>query len=51
MRTERRKSYLLYADGKIIGKFYKVDDIKKVIKYIEDNLIKSIPTNTKELGI
>jgi hypothetical protein len=36
---ERRKTYLLYADGKIVGKFYKVADIKKVIKYIEDNLI------------
>jgi hypothetical protein len=38
----RRTTYLLYADGKIVGKFYKIDDIKKVIKYIEDNLIKSI---------
>jgi hypothetical protein len=38
----RRLTYLLYADGKIVGKFYKIDDIKKVIKYIEDNLIKSI---------
>jgi len=38
----RKKTYLLYADGKIVGKFYKIDDIKKVIKYIEDNLIKSI---------
>lgn len=36
----RRKTYLLYADGKIIGKFYKVSDIKKVINYIEANLIK-----------
>ena len=25
----RRKTWLLYANGKIIGKFYKVDDIKK----------------------
>jgi hypothetical protein len=33
---------LLYADGEIVGKFYKIDDIKKVIKYIEDKLIKSI---------
>jgi hypothetical protein len=39
---KRRKTYLLYADGKIIGKFYSANDIKKVIKYIEDNLIKSI---------
>lgn len=46
----RRKTWLLYADGKIVGKFYKVDDIKKVIKYIEDNLIKTISSNNnKEL--
>ena len=37
----RRKTWLLYADGKIVGKFYKVDDIKRVIKYIEDNLSKN----------
>jgi hypothetical protein len=41
----RRKTWLLYADGKIVGKFYKVDDIKTVIKYIEDNLIKSLSNN------
>ena len=47
----RRKTWLLYADGKIVGKFYKVDDIKRVIKYIEDNLIKTISNNNnKELG-
>lgn len=46
----RRKTWLLYADGKIVGKFYKVDDIKTVIKYIEDNLVKSITNNPKELG-
>ncbi len=46
----RRKTWLLYADGKIVGKFYKVDDIKKVIKHIEDNLVKSISNNPKELG-
>jgi hypothetical protein len=46
----RRKTWLLYADGKIVGKFYKVDDIKKVIKYIEENLIKTISYNKKELG-
>jgi len=39
---KRRKTYLLYADGNIVGKFYSVSDIKKVIKYIEDNLIKTI---------
>jgi hypothetical protein len=35
----RRPTYLLYADGKIVGKFYKINDIKKVVKYIEDNLV------------
>ena len=39
---KRRPTYLLYADGEIVGKFYKIGDIKKVIKYIEDKLIKSI---------
>ena len=46
----RRKTYLLYVDGKIVGKFYKVDDIKTVIKYIEDRLVKSIPNNRNELS-
>jgi hypothetical protein len=41
----KRKTYLLYADGKIVGKFYSVEDIKKVIKYIESNLIKTLPPN------
>jgi len=47
---KRRKTYLLYADGKIVGKFYSVEYIKKVIKYIEDRLVKSISPNPKELG-
>ena len=38
----KRKTYLLYADGKIVGEFYSVEDIKKIIKYIEDHLIKNI---------
>jgi hypothetical protein len=47
---KRRPTYLLYADGEIVGKFYKIDDIKKVIKYIEDNLIKSIgPLDNKQI--
>lgn len=41
----RRNTWLLYVDGEIVGKFYKVDDIKIVIKYIEDNLIKTISNN------
>jgi hypothetical protein len=44
----RRKTYLLYADGKIVGKFYAVADIKKVVKFIEDNLIKSESLLSKE---
>jgi hypothetical protein len=35
----KRKTYLLYADGKIIGEFYSINDIKMIVKYIEDNLI------------
>lgn len=35
-----RKTWLLYADGEIVGKFYKIEDIKKVIKYIEEKLVK-----------
>jgi len=31
----RRKTWLLYADGKIVGKFYKINNIEKKIKYIE----------------
>ena len=40
---------MLYADGNIIGKFYSVDDIKKVIKHIEDNLVNSVSYNTKKI--
>jgi len=41
--NKKRKSYLLYADKKIIGKFYSVNDIKKVVSYIEDKLFKTLP--------
>jgi hypothetical protein len=34
----RVKTYLLYADGEIIGKFYSVGDVKRAVKYVEDNL-------------
>jgi len=44
----RRKTYLLYADGKIAGKFYSVADIKRVVRFIEDNLIKSESLLPKE---
>ena len=40
-----RKTYLLYADGEIIGEFYSVSDIKRIIKYIEDSLVKSSYVN------
>ena len=32
-------TYLLYANGEIIGEFLSVDDIKRLVKYIELNLI------------
>jgi hypothetical protein len=35
----KQKTYLLYANGSIIGEFYSVDDIKKIVKYVEDRLI------------
>jgi hypothetical protein len=38
----RRPTFLLYADGKIVGKFYKVEDVKRIVKYITDRLIKGI---------
>jgi hypothetical protein len=41
----KKTTYLLYADGKIIGEFYSVDDIKKLVKFIEDRLIKNISPN------
>lgn len=36
----RRKTYLLYADGNIIGKFYNIEDLKKVVKYVYNELNK-----------
>ena len=41
---KRRQTYLLYADGKIAGKFYSLSDAKKVVNFIEANLVKSLPT-------
>ena len=41
---DRKKTYLLYADGKVAGKFYSVSDAKKVVNFIESNLVKSLPT-------
>jgi len=41
---DRKKTYLLYADGKVAGKFYSVSDAKKVVNFIEANLVKSLPT-------
>jgi hypothetical protein len=39
--NKKRKSYLLYADGKIVGKFYSIDDIKKVVAIMEKNLVQN----------
>jgi hypothetical protein len=39
-----KNSYLLYADGNIIGEFYSVNDIKRVINFIEKHLLKKIDT-------
>ncbi len=36
------RTWLLYADKQIIGEFYSISEIKAVIKYISDNIIKSI---------
>jgi hypothetical protein len=33
----KRSTFLLYADGEIIGEFYHISDIKKCIKYAKDN--------------
>jgi hypothetical protein len=41
----KQKTYLLYLDGEIIGEFYSVNDIKNIIKQIEDNLMKNISNN------
>jgi hypothetical protein len=41
----KQKTYLLYLDGEIVGEFYSVNDIKKIIKHIEDNLINQIDLN------
>ena len=40
----KRKTYLLYADGKLIGEFYSVKDIKDIIKYIESKLVSNKKT-------
>lgn len=42
----KRKTYLLYMDGTIIGEFYSVDDIKKVVKHMRDNLSMDDNSNT-----
>lgn len=42
-----KKSYLLYADNKIVGEFDTPQDAKKTVKLIEDNLIKTLPSGAK----
>lgn len=37
---DKQKTYLLYANGVIIGEFYSVDDIKRIVRYMEDHLIR-----------
>ncbi len=44
---KKYKTYLLYADGKIVGEFNSVADAKSVVGFIEANLVKELPT-TKE---
>ena len=44
--NKNRKTYLLYANGIIVGKFYSVNDIKTTINYIEDNIVKRIQSNS-----
>ena len=34
----KQKTFLLYADGKIIGEFYSTDDIKNLVKAVETKL-------------
>ena len=34
-----KKTYLLYSDGKLVGEFFSISDIKKIVKYIEEGLI------------
>jgi hypothetical protein len=34
------KTWLLYADGKVAGEFYSVKDIKNIVNFIENNLVK-----------
>lgn len=40
---DNKKTYLLYVGGEIVGEFYSVVDIKKLINYMETNLVKEIP--------
>ena len=49
----RSKTYLLYADGQIVGKFYSAQEATDTIKFIEDRLIKNLDNNirfSKESG-
>ena len=45
---DKKKTYLLYADGKIVGEFASVEGAKKVVDYIEKNLIKGIAEKSEE---
>lgn len=43
---KKEKTYLLYADGKIVGEFYSVNDAANVVDYIKANLVKQLPGKT-----
>lgn len=42
LKRDNKSSYLLYADGVVVGEFSSVGDAKTVIKFIEDNLVKKL---------
>jgi hypothetical protein len=39
---KNERTYLIYADGKVAGEFYSLNDIKKVLDFVESNLVKSL---------
>jgi hypothetical protein len=41
LTRDKKKTYLLYADGGIIGEFDSVADAKSAVKFVEDRLIKN----------
>jgi hypothetical protein len=41
LTRDKKKTYLLYADGGIIGEFDSVADAKAAVKFVEDRLVKN----------